>query len=90
MAIRANVSIEGFRLDRAYCRIATAEIRRAGDGLHCDCVVDILSSADAGAPIQKRVFRNIPVTDDGQRGGLRRQIYGALKRIEMFADPEDV
>ena len=87
MAIKANVWIEGFRLDQAYCRVASAEVRRMGSELACDCVVDILSDARARTPIQKQVFQNILVTDDD---GLRRQLYGALKRIEMFADAEDI
>lgn len=89
MAIKANVWIEGFRLDEAYCRIAAAELRRAGGGLLCDCVVDILSKSDARAPIQKRQFQNLPISDDG-RMGVRRQLYDALKAIPMFADAEDV
>ncbi len=89
MAIKANVWIEGFRLDQAYCRIRTAELRRTGDSLLCDCVVDILSASDAGAPIQKQVFQNISITDDGRRG-VRAQLYDSLKAVAMFANAEDV
>lgn len=89
MAIKANVFIEGFRLDQAYCRIATAELRRVGGSLVCNCVVDILSKSDARMPIQKRAFENISVTD-GAGVGIRRQIYAELKRLPMFGDVEDV
>lgn len=89
MAIKANVWIEGFRLDQAYCRVASAELRRTGGALACDCVVDILSDAEARAPIQKQAFQNIPVKDE-EGLGVRRQLYEALKRITMFADAEDV
>lgn len=89
MAIKANVWIEGFRLDQAYCRVASAELRRSGGALVCDCVVDILSASGARAPIQKKTIQNIVVSDDGT-ASLRRQIYVALKHIQMFADAEDV
>lgn len=89
MAIRANVKIEGFSLDDAYCRIVSTELRRTRTGLVADCVVDILSKPDARRPIQKRSFQNISVTD-GEGLGVRRQLYDALKALAMFAAAEDV
>lgn len=89
MAIKANLILEGFRLEQAYCRIVTAEIRRAEGGLICDCVVDVLSAATARAPIRKRSFQNIAITD-GAGVGVRRQLYDELKQLAMFADAEDV
>ena len=88
MAIRANVQIEGFSLNNAYCRIVSAELRRGRGGLVCDFVVDIMSASDARRPVQKRGFRNISITD-GAGAGVRQQLYEALKRKTMFANAED-